>query len=28
MAAGTCQVPNDQAEKTLGDLISKINSDG
>lgn len=28
MAAGTCQVPNDLAEKTLGDLISKINSDG
>jgi len=28
MAAGTCQVPNDQAEKTLGDLISKINTDG
>lgn len=27
-AAGTCQVPNDQAEKTLGDLIAKINSDG
>jgi len=28
MAAGTCQVPNDQAEKTLGDLIAKINADG
>ncbi|MSO97145.1 MAG: exopolyphosphatase [Rhodospirillaceae bacterium] len=28
MAAGTCQVPNDQAEKTLGDLITKINTDG
>ncbi|MBL8628643.1 MAG: exopolyphosphatase [Rhodospirillaceae bacterium] len=28
MAAGTCQVPNDQAEKTLGDLIGTINTDG
>jgi len=28
MAAGTCQVPNDQSEKTLGDLIAKINADG
>lgn len=28
MAAGTCQVPNDQAEKTLNDLISTINTDG
>jgi nanoRNase/pAp phosphatase (c-di-AMP/oligoRNAs hydrolase) len=28
MAAGTCQVPNDQAEKTLGDLINTINADG
>ncbi len=28
MAAGTCQVPNDQAEKTLGDLINTINTDG
>ena len=27
-AAGTCQVPNDQAEKTLKDLIEKINKDG
>ncbi len=28
MAAGTCQVPNDVSEKTLGDLITKINADG
>jgi nanoRNase/pAp phosphatase (c-di-AMP/oligoRNAs hydrolase) len=28
MAAGTCQVPNDISEKTLGDLIAKINADG
>ena len=28
MAAGTCQVPNDQSEKTLGDLIAKINAAG
>ena len=27
-AAGTCQVPNDQAEATLQALIEKINSDG
>jgi nanoRNase/pAp phosphatase (c-di-AMP/oligoRNAs hydrolase) len=27
-AAGTCQVPNDQAEKTLKDLIETINKDG
>ena len=27
-AAGTCQVPNDQSEKTLKDLIEKINKDG
>ncbi|WP_044410820.1 DHH family phosphoesterase [Thiomicrospira microaerophila] len=28
MAAGTCQVPNDQADATLQALISKINADG
>jgi nanoRNase/pAp phosphatase (c-di-AMP/oligoRNAs hydrolase) len=28
MAAGTCQVPNDQSEKTQADLIAKINADG
>ncbi len=27
-AAGTCQVPNDQAEDTLKKLITKINADG
>lgn len=27
-AAGTCQVPNDQAEDTLKKLIAKINADG
>jgi nanoRNase/pAp phosphatase (c-di-AMP/oligoRNAs hydrolase) len=27
-AAGTCQVPNDQAEKTLKELTEKINTDG
>ena len=27
-AAGTCQVPNDQSDKTLKDLIEKINKDG
>ncbi len=27
-AAGTCQVPNEQAEKTLGALIEQINKDG
>ncbi|HCX14781.1 MAG TPA: exopolyphosphatase [Rhodospirillaceae bacterium] len=27
-AAGTCQVPNDQAEETLQALIDKMNSDG
>ncbi|MDR1829825.1 MAG: exopolyphosphatase [Candidatus Fibromonas sp.] len=27
-AAGTCQVPNDQAAKILGELIEAINSDG
>ncbi|MCL2260803.1 MAG: exopolyphosphatase [Fibromonadales bacterium] len=28
MAAGTCQVPNDQATKVLAELIETINSDG
>lgn len=27
-AAGTCQVPNDQAEQVLAELISQINADG
>ncbi len=27
-AAGTCQIPNDQAAKVLGELIEAINSDG
>ena len=27
-AAGTCQVPHDQADKTLAELIEKINLDG
>ena len=27
-AAGTCQVPNDQAEKVLAEVISVINKDG
>jgi nanoRNase/pAp phosphatase (c-di-AMP/oligoRNAs hydrolase) len=27
-AAGTCQVPNDAAERVLGELIAKINADG
>ena len=26
--AGTCQVPNDQADKVLTELIGKINADG
>jgi len=28
MAAGTCQVENDQAETILKELITKINQDG
>ena len=28
IAAGTCQVPNEQAEKTLKELTEKINKDG
>jgi nanoRNase/pAp phosphatase (c-di-AMP/oligoRNAs hydrolase) len=28
IAAGTCQVPNDQAAKVLGELIEIINADG
>jgi nanoRNase/pAp phosphatase (c-di-AMP/oligoRNAs hydrolase) len=27
-AAGTCQIDNDKAEKTLKELIAKINADG
>jgi len=27
-AAGTCQVPNEQATKVLSELIATINSDG
>lgn len=27
-AAGTCQVPNDDAERVLGELIRRINADG
>jgi nanoRNase/pAp phosphatase (c-di-AMP/oligoRNAs hydrolase) len=27
-AAGTCQVPNADAERVLGELITKINADG
>jgi nanoRNase/pAp phosphatase (c-di-AMP/oligoRNAs hydrolase) len=27
-AAGTCQVPNDQAEVVLKELIARINADG
>jgi nanoRNase/pAp phosphatase (c-di-AMP/oligoRNAs hydrolase) len=27
-AAGTCQVDNDQAERTLEALITRINADG
>ncbi len=26
--AGTCQVENDQADKTLKELIARINADG
>jgi len=26
--AGTCQVPNDEADRVLGELITKINNDG
>jgi nanoRNase/pAp phosphatase (c-di-AMP/oligoRNAs hydrolase) len=26
-AAGTCQVPNEEAERVLGELITKINAD-
>jgi nanoRNase/pAp phosphatase (c-di-AMP/oligoRNAs hydrolase) len=27
-AAGTCQVSNEDAERVLGELIARINSDG
>jgi nanoRNase/pAp phosphatase (c-di-AMP/oligoRNAs hydrolase) len=27
-AAGTCQVPNDDAERVLGELVARINADG
>ncbi len=27
-AAGTCQVPNDDAERILGDLVTRINRAG
>jgi len=27
-AAGTCQVPHEQCDKVLGELIAKINADG
>jgi nanoRNase/pAp phosphatase (c-di-AMP/oligoRNAs hydrolase) len=27
-AAGTCQVPNEDADRVLGELIAKINADG
>ena len=27
-AAGTCQVPNDQAERVLGELVGRITADG
>jgi nanoRNase/pAp phosphatase (c-di-AMP/oligoRNAs hydrolase) len=27
-AAGTCQVPNDDAERVLGELVRKLNADG
>ena len=27
-AAGTCQVPNEDAERVLGELIARINADG
>jgi nanoRNase/pAp phosphatase (c-di-AMP/oligoRNAs hydrolase) len=27
-AAGTCQVPNEDAERVLGELVQRITSDG
>jgi len=27
-AAGTCQVPNDQAERVLAELVAQANADG
>jgi nanoRNase/pAp phosphatase (c-di-AMP/oligoRNAs hydrolase) len=28
VAAGTCQVPNDEAERVLGQLVARLNADG